>query len=51
LSRPRLLVTRKLPNAVEARLARDYDAETNPIDTILKPDDLVAARKARMGFW
>lgn len=50
MSRPCLLVTRKLPNAVEARLARDYDAETNPIDTILKPDDLVARAKGKDGL-
>ncbi|HUD52021.1 D-glycerate dehydrogenase [Parvibaculum sp.] len=50
MSRPSLLVTRKLPNAVEARLARDYDAETNAIDTILKPDDLVARAKGKDGF-
>lgn len=50
MSRPCLLVTRKLPNAVEARLARDYDAETNAIDTILKPDDLVARAKGKDGF-
>lgn len=50
MSRPCLLVTRKLPNAVEARLARDYDAETNAIDTILKPDDLLARAKGKDGF-
>ena len=31
--KPRVLVTRKLPHAVEARLARDFDAKFNPGDT------------------
>ncbi|MDH3242340.1 MAG: D-glycerate dehydrogenase, partial [Alphaproteobacteria bacterium] len=32
-----------LPDAVEARLARDYDARLNPDDTLYTPDGLVAA--------
>jgi lactate dehydrogenase-like 2-hydroxyacid dehydrogenase len=32
--RPALLVTRRLPDAVEARAARDYDARLNPDDII-----------------
>lgn len=32
--KPRILVTRKLPDAVEARLARDYDATFNPTDSV-----------------
>lgn len=39
---PRLLVTRKLPPDVEARLAASYNAETNPGDVPLKADELVA---------
>ncbi|HEY0836464.1 MAG TPA: D-glycerate dehydrogenase [Azospirillum sp.] len=31
--RPALLVTRRLPDAVEARAARDYDVRLNPDDT------------------
>jgi lactate dehydrogenase-like 2-hydroxyacid dehydrogenase len=31
--KPRLLVTRRLPQAIEARAARDYDASLNPDDT------------------
>ena len=32
MPRPRLLVTRKLADAVEARARRDYDALLNPAD-------------------
>jgi len=38
-----VLVTRKLPDAVEARLVRDYDARLNPDDSLYTPDGLVAA--------
>ena len=41
--RPRVLVTRKLPAEVEARLARDYDAILNKEDRLYGPDDLIAA--------
>src|SRR5215472_4900458 len=41
--KPRVLVTRKLPADVEARLARDYDAILNKEDRLYGPDDLVAA--------
>jgi lactate dehydrogenase-like 2-hydroxyacid dehydrogenase len=41
--KPAILVTRKLPDAVEARLARDYTAHLNPDDTQYTPDGLVAA--------
>lgn len=40
--RPVVLVTRKLPDAVEARLQRDYDARLNPNDRLYSGDDLVA---------
>lgn len=39
--RPRILVTRKLPEAVEARLQRDYDATLNPDDSVFDGDRLV----------
>ena len=32
--KPRVLVTRKLPAAVEARLARDFDAVLNKEDKL-----------------
>jgi lactate dehydrogenase-like 2-hydroxyacid dehydrogenase len=41
--KPRALVTRKLPEAVEARLGRDYVARLNPSDEIFDLDALVAA--------
>jgi lactate dehydrogenase-like 2-hydroxyacid dehydrogenase len=45
--RPRVVVTRKLPAAVEARLARDYDAVLNADDRVIGADDLVSlARNA-----
>lgn len=34
-AKPTLLVTRRLPKAVEARAARDYDARLNPDDRLL----------------
>ncbi len=40
--KPVVLVTRKLPDAVEARLSRDYDAHLNPTDTLYAPDDIIA---------
>src|SRR6478735_8926626 len=40
MTRPRLFVTRQLPSAVEARIARDYDALLNPADAIHGPDEL-----------
>lgn len=40
-ARPVVLVTRKLPAAVERRLARDYDARLNPSDTLYSKDELV----------
>ena len=42
-SKPRVLVTRKLPADVEARLVRDYDAILNKEDTLYSADGLVAA--------
>jgi lactate dehydrogenase-like 2-hydroxyacid dehydrogenase len=39
--RPTVLVTRKLPAAVEARLQRDYDARLNPDDRLYTRDELV----------
>jgi len=40
-NRPVVLVTRKLPDAVEARLQRDYDARLNSGDQIYDSDRLV----------
>ena len=44
---PRVVVTRKLPAAVEARLTRDYDALLNADDRVIGVEDLVSlARNA-----
>lgn len=40
--KPVVLVTRKLPDAVEARLRRDYDARLNPEDRLYGSDELIA---------
>lgn len=46
--KPVVLVTRKLPDAVEARLRRDYDARLNPTDRLYSRNELIeAARGAR----
>lgn len=46
MSKPALLVTRKLPAAVEARCARDYDARLNPDDALWATDPAEIARRA-----
>ncbi|MEM6488304.1 MAG: D-glycerate dehydrogenase [Pseudomonadota bacterium] len=42
-AKPRLLVTRRLTDAVQARAARDYDAVFNAEDRVMTRDALVAA--------
>ena len=39
--KPKILVTRKLPDAVEARLLRDYDPVLNPTDRLYSADELI----------
>lgn len=39
---PVVLVTRKLPNAVEDRLRRDYEPRLNPDDRLYSSDELIA---------
>jgi lactate dehydrogenase-like 2-hydroxyacid dehydrogenase len=46
-SRPRLLVTRRLPDAVQTRLARDYEATFNVED---RPMDAGALREAAVTY-
>ncbi|MDX6750292.1 D-glycerate dehydrogenase [Geminicoccaceae bacterium 1502E] len=41
--RARILVTRKLPDAVEARLQRDYDVLLNPDDATLSAERIIEA--------
>jgi lactate dehydrogenase-like 2-hydroxyacid dehydrogenase len=43
--KPTVLVTRKLPAAVEARLRRDYEARLNPDDTLYSRDELIDRAK------
>jgi lactate dehydrogenase-like 2-hydroxyacid dehydrogenase len=40
-AKPVVLVTRKLPAAVESRLMRDYEARLNPNDRLYSKDDLI----------
>src|SRR5215217_5146196 len=42
ISKPTVLVTRKLPHAVEARLERDFAADLNADDHAMLPDELLA---------
>ena len=46
MAKPVLLVTRKLPEAIEARAARDYDARLNPDDAMWATDGAEIARRA-----
>ncbi len=46
MSKPVLLVTRKLPEAVQARATRDYDARLNLDDTLWALDGAEIARRA-----
>ena len=43
--KPVILVTRKLPDAVEERLQRDYDARLNPEDVLYSRDELIERAK------
>lgn len=46
MPKPILLVTRKLPEAIEARASRDYDARLNPQDEPWSTDGAEIARRA-----
>ncbi|MEH6456740.1 MAG: D-glycerate dehydrogenase [Cocleimonas sp.] len=41
MTKPIVFVTRKLPDAVEARLSRDYDARLNISDNIYNSDEII----------
>ena len=43
MEKPRILVTRRLPESIETRLGADYEAKFNPDDTPLRPEALAAA--------
>lgn len=42
MTRPRLLITRRLTDAVQARAARDYEVSLNPDDHVFTRDELIA---------
>ncbi|MEL6197065.1 MAG: D-glycerate dehydrogenase [Pseudomonadota bacterium] len=46
MSRPRLLITRRLTDAVHARAARDYDVTLNPEDRVFEQAELVEKCRA-----
>jgi lactate dehydrogenase-like 2-hydroxyacid dehydrogenase len=48
--KPVILVTRKLPEAVESRLARDYDVRLNPDDVLFSKDDLIERAQGAQGI-
>ena len=48
--KPVVLVTRKLPEAVEDRLKRDYEARLNPADALYSPDELRERAKGAQGI-
>lgn len=43
MTKKKLLITRRLPDAVEARAFRDYDAQLNHNDVAMTPDAILAA--------
>ena len=49
-ARPRILVTRKMPAQIEARIARDYDATTNPEDSVFDAERLVRDSAGHQGL-
>jgi lactate dehydrogenase-like 2-hydroxyacid dehydrogenase len=50
MPQPKLLVTRRLPDAVEARIRRDYDASLNERDELHGPDELLRLAQAADGI-
>jgi len=50
MSKPRILVTRRMPPNVDTRILRDYDAQLNPDDTKMSADDIVAAADGMAGI-
>jgi len=50
MSRPRIFVTRKLPPAVEARAAKDYDAVFNTGDALPTRETIVAGAQEKDGL-
>ena len=48
--RPVILVTRRLPEAVEARLLRDFEARLNPEDRTLSAEEILARAEGSDGI-
>ncbi|MEE9316860.1 MAG: D-glycerate dehydrogenase [Rhodospirillales bacterium] len=48
--KPVVLVTRKLPGAVEDRLRRDYEARLNPDDALYSKDELLERAQGAQGI-
>lgn len=48
--KPVILVTRKLPEAVEARLLQDYEARLNPDDILYSKDELIERASGAQGI-
>ena len=49
-SKPKLLVTRKLTDDVEARISENYDAVVNQDDRVMDQDELVALAEGCEGI-
>jgi glyoxylate reductase len=50
ISKPTVLVTRKLPQAVEARLNRDFVAQLNPDDHVMPKEEMLAKAEGCSGL-
>lgn len=46
MTKPKLLIARKLRDSVEARAAQTYDVVLNPTDRLMSPAELIAACRA-----
>ena len=49
-SLPRILVTRRMPPNVTARIERDYDATLNPDDHVMAAQELITAAQGHAGI-
>ena len=49
-AKPKLFVLNKLPEAVEARIQRDYDARLNPTDKTYAEPEIVAGSRGMDGI-
>src|SRR5690554_4142467 len=50
MPRPHLFITRRLPAAVEARAARDYEATFNTKDALPSGEDILAGAEGKDGL-